>query len=266
MSFYKRLILLAFTILFLGSCSKFNRIVKSDDLQKKYDAAINYYHQKSYYKAGILLEELLPLITGQKEQEIAQFYYGYCHYYQRQLSLGAFYFNKFYQNFRASQYAEEALYMYARCMYEDTPEYNLDQTNTTSAIAAAQNFLNVYPQSKYAADCNKFIKDLREKLERKAYENAKLYYKIGYLHAAVIAFGNFKNSFPDSDYNEECAFLKLQAQYDYARLSTERKQKERYNEAINFYLNFIDTYPNSKYLKQAEKIYNSALSKINNLK
>jgi outer membrane protein assembly factor BamD len=159
--------------------------------------------------------------------------------------------------------AEEAFYMYANSMFKDSPNFDLDQTSTLTAIEALQTFINSYPDSKYAESCNQDLKDLRHRLEEKAYEKAKLYYKtsgvtIANFKAAVVAIDNFQRDFPDSEYIEELSYLKVQSQYDLATVSFENKQRERFSDALKFYEEFIDVFPKSKYIKQAEKVYDGA--------
>jgi outer membrane protein assembly factor BamD len=223
---------------------------------------MNYYQKKDYGKAGLLFEELIPIITGTKESELAQFYFAYTHYYQGDYVLSAFYFKKFYETFSRSEHAEEAMYMYAYSLYEDSPSYNLDQTNTYTAIESMQNFINTYPNSKYKEDVSKIIGQLRAKLERKAYENAELYSKTENYKAAVVAFENFQRNFPDSDYSERAAYLKLLNAYNLAKSSTEDKKQQRYRDTIEYYENFIDKYASSKYLRDAEDIYDDALAAV----
>lgn len=259
-------LLFAFAIVFFVSSCKFSKIRRSTDLREKYEAAIAYYDDKEYYKASILLEEIIPLIRGTKESEIAQFYFAYCNYYLSQLEAAAVYFQRFYETFRASKYVPEARYMHVKSLYENSPSYNLDQTSTYEAITVTQSFLNAYPNSEFYEECNKILRELRVKLEKKAYENAKLYYRIGNFNAAIVTFTNFQRSFPDSDYGEEIAFLKLEAQYKYAEQSTQRRQRERYNEALSFYDYLLDFYPATKYKKSADRIQTRCtdqLSKLN---
>ncbi len=256
-------ILIAILSALASSCS-FNKIRKAG-LKEKYDAALEYYDKGDYYKAGLLLEEIIPLIIGTQESEKAQFYWAYCNYHQNQMVEAAYYFQKFYQTFRQSKFAEEARYMQVQSLYEDSPVYSLDQTSTVEAISVTQSFLNAYPNSAYYEECNLVMKKLYQKLEKKAYENAKLYYKISNYQSAVIAFKNFQKDFPDSDYNEEIAFLRLEAQYKYADQSTDRRKKTRYDEAISFYEYLLDNYPESKYLKSARKIYEKCLDEIGKL-
>jgi outer membrane protein assembly factor BamD len=244
------------------SCSKFQRIQKSDKTEDKYKAAVEYYQDKEYYKADLLFEDIIPLLKGSKESEMAQFYQAYCKYRLGDYILSEYLFKKFYETFSRSTYAEEAMYMRAMSLYEDSPVYNLDQTNTYTAITAMQTFINAYPESKYSEKCTKTIGELRNKLEKKAFGQAILYAKIGEYKAAVIAFNNFQRHFPDSDYNEEVAFLKVQSAYNLAKQSTEKKQKERYHEAISFYEGFIDKYPQSRYIRNAENIYENCLEAV----
>jgi outer membrane protein assembly factor BamD len=264
---HKTIQLIAFSLILVGfvSACKFNKIRKSTDIRKKYDAAIAYYEKKEYYKAALLLEDIIPYIRGTKESEIAQFYYAYCHYYMKQLSLASHYFKKFYDDFRNSQYAQESRYMHVRSLYEESAPYNLDQASTIDAINACQSFLNTFPNSIYFEECNKIIQELRIKLERKAFENANLYYRIRDFRAAVISFKNFQKGYPDSNYNEEAAYIKLLAQYNYAEKSTIRKKKDRYDEAIGYYEYLLDNFPESKYLKQSQKIYERCLNELNKL-
>ena len=247
-----------------SSCSKFSKLQKSGTDDQKYQAALDYYKKKDFYRAGLLFEELIPILKGSEQQELASFYFGYCQYNQGQYSLANFYFKKFYDTFARSEKAPEAAYMAAYSLFKDSPKHDLDQSSTITAIDALQTFLNTFPETEHREECTNNIKTLRKKLETKAYEKAKLYYQtkdydISRLKSAVIAFSNYQLDYPDSDYNEEIGFLQVQAGYEYAKFSLESKQKDRYDEAIVLYQNFLDKYPNSKYLKQAEKFYETSV-------
>lgn len=256
--------LLFVSVLLLSACSsKFMKLQKKGTTEEKYKAANDYYKKGDFYKAGILFEEIIPLLKGDSLAENAQFYNAYAQYQQKQYSMSAYLFKSFYATYANSPMAEEAFYMYANSMYKDSPNFNLDQSSTLTAIDALQTFINSYPESKYAESCNQDLRDLRHRLEEKAYEKAKLYYKtsgvtIANFKAAVVAIDNFQKDFPDSEYIEELSFLKVQSQYDLATVSFENKQRERFADALKFYEDFIDKYPKSKYIKQAEKVYDGS--------
>lgn len=254
----------------LSACSDFSKVQKGPNDSSKYKAAVAYYNKSDWYHAGLLFEEVIPVLKGSTESEMAQFYYAYTQYHQQQYLLSSTLFKKFYETFARSELAQEAMYMYAFSLYKDTPSFDLDQSNTLTAASALQDFINAYPDTKYRDECTKMIMTLRDKLERKAYEKAKLYYKtsgfnIAAYKSAVIAINNFQKDFPDSDYNEELAFMKVDAEFSLAQNSLDTKQKERYQEAISYYQGFREKYPNSKYLKQAERMSEVSAKEIDRL-
>lgn len=254
--------ILGIFLLLFTSCSDFRKIQKSSDWQVKYDAALAYYKDKDYYRAIVLLEEVLPIIKGTKTAEEAQFYYAYAHYYERKYILSSHYFKNFYDTYTRSQYATEALYLHAYSLYLQSPVPNLDQTSTFEAIEAMQLFINKYPYSEYKDKAEQILDELQAKLEVKAYDNALLYYKLERYKAAIIAFNNFQNDFPDSRLNEEISYWKVAAQFKLAEESILVKQKERYYTTIEYYQSFIDKYPESKFVDEAENIYETCINKI----
>jgi outer membrane protein assembly factor BamD len=268
---YKNLLIILILSLTLGACSDFRKLQKSDDWEKKYDAAISYYKEGEYYKANVLLEQILPIIKGSEKAEIANFYYGYTYYYQEQYLLASHYFKTFYDTFNRSEFAEEARFMFAFSLFKDSPRYNLDQTSSKEAIVALQGFINLFPNSEYVPKADAALSQLRSKLERKAYEKALLYYDLKkymtgeYLKAALVEFDNFQNDFPGSQFTEEIRYYEIEAMYKLAQVSIYSVRKERYLEAIDFYESFIETYEQSKYIAKAEKIYEDCLEQIRKL-
>jgi outer membrane protein assembly factor BamD len=244
----------------LTACSSFEKVRKMTDEKKKYEAAVKFFKKGQYDKASILFEELLPILTGTDQQEVATFYQAYCDYHTGSYETANFHFKRFAETFARSEYYEEAVYMSAYSLYKNSPDFNLDQSGTITAINELQSFINNYPDSKFREETSGLIKSLRVKLEKKAYEKAKLYIKtsafnVASLKSAVIEIGNFQKEYPDSEFNEEMAFLKVQAQYDLAQSTIESKQKERFDEAIKYYQILVDKYPQSNFLKKAEKFY-----------
>ena len=253
--------------LFLGACSNgYQRLLKSSDVNKKYEAAVKYYEKGDFFRAGTLLEDLIPLLKGRPEAEKAQFYFANTNYKQRNYVLSAFYFKSFTDTYPNSPYAEEASYSHAKSLFLDSPGFELDQTNTVSALESIQDFLNRYPDSKFKAETENMSQALQKKLENKAFESARLYYQLRYNQAAVVAMTNFQLQFPASAFAEQAAFLRLTAQYAWAQESIESKQRERFLEAVSFYQQFIDAYSKSKNLKAAQDMYDTSQAEIIRLK
>jgi outer membrane protein assembly factor BamD len=262
---YFQYFLAVFFIFMFASCSKFRKIEKSPDWRVKYDAALKYYEKKDYFRSSTLFEQVLPIVRGLPEGETAQFYFAYTQYYQDYYLLAAHHFKVFYETYARSEFAQEARYMRAYSLYANSPAYNLDQTSSIEAVVAMQKFLNKYPTSKFSKDAADVINEIQIKLEEKAYQNSKQYYKLERFKAAVVAFESFSNEFPDSKHNEEISFLKFMAQYKLSEKSIYSKQLERYKLANQYYLEFLDAYPNSEYVKEADRKYGVSLDKVNQL-
>lgn len=271
-TFYTLLVVM----LLLTSCrGKFGKVRKKGSFEEKYSAAMRYYNKKDYFHSSILFEDLLPLATGKKDAEKIELYYAYSQYYQKQYMLAAYHFKKFYETYARNEAVSEAMYMRGMCLYKMSAKSSLDQESTEDAIVVFQNYINSYPYDKNAKDVNEKIDQLQEKLEFKAYNNTKLYHKIGYYKAAIIAIDNYRVDYPDSHFNEELQFLKIESQYKLAKQSLEtvtdddgkiiHLKRQRLEDAKRFYYNFVDSYTSSKFSKDAESVFKNIELLLSNL-
>jgi len=240
-----------------GCKSKFEKLRASNNIAQKYQEAVKYYNNKKYSKALILFDDLVTKYRGQAEAEDLYYYTAYTNYYLRDYTSARFHFKQFTDTYPNSNRAEECRYMGAYCYFLESPRTGLDQEYTYRAIEALQLFINLYPNSERAEQASGLIQQLRDKLETKAFNNAKLYLDMGLsddYRAAVIAFDNVLREFPDTKYAEEMEFLSIKAQYLYANQSSARRQEERFEEALDLYNNFISKYPESKFRKEADQL------------
>jgi outer membrane protein assembly factor BamD len=258
-SYFLFILLLAIGV----SCGKFRKIEKSQDWRVKYEAALNYYNKEDYYRASVLFEQIIPIVRGLPEGEKVQFYLAYCQYHDKLYLLASEQFKTFYETYGRSSMAEEARYMYAYSLYRSSPKENLDQTSSIDAMAAMQEFLNRFPNSKFRDQAIDVIVTTQKKLERKGFENAYQYYRMRQYKAAIVALNNFKNNFPDSQFLEEAYYLVIDAEYRLAEQSIMSKQEERYKAVVEHYKEFVDKYPESSFLREAERLYADSLEKIN---
>lgn len=266
---------LTYIILFLAlvitGCSTYQKTLKQGSFEEKYGMAMSYYEKKDYYKSSMLFESISAMALGRPEMEDVKFYFAYCNYYDKSYLMSQFYFREFAETFPRSDKTEEALFRAAESSYQMSPRYSLDQGNSLQALKGLEDFLLRYPFSTFKEEAESIITELEIKLEYKAYLNAKQYHKIREYRAAVLAFINFNMTYPASKYKEELAFLKVKCQYELALISLVEVlkddeiielRKDRFAEVKVFYHDFIDTYPESQYLKEAESIYNNTLVQL----
>jgi outer membrane protein assembly factor BamD len=258
-----------FVVLFIviaASCSNFNKILKSTNLEEKYKAAEAYYLKGDYYHAQQLFEELITYYRGTDKAEKIYYYYAYSYYGLEDFVTAAYYFKTFSTTYPNSKYARESQYLSAYCTYLDSPDYSLDQANTLAAIKELQLFVDMYPKSDSVTICNKLIDDARFKLELKEYQVSKLYYKLQEYKAAIVSYKNTLKDYPDTKYKEECLYYIMKSNYYYALNSIESKKVERFKAAMLAYQALIDVFPQSKYLKDAETMNKNALKEISKIK
>lgn len=248
------------------SCSNFRKIEKSQDWRVKYEAALNYYNKKDYYRASVLFEQILPIVRGLPEGEKVQFYLAYCQYYDKLYLLASEQFKTFYQTYGRSALAEEARFMHAFSLFQSSPNPSLDQSSSIEAMAAMQQFINRFPESKFRDRAVEVILSTQQKLEKKGFENARQYHRMKYYKAAIVALNNFKQNFPDSKYIEEAYYLVILSEFKLAEQSLQSIQAQRYKAVVDDYQEFLDRYPDSEFLKDAEKLYAESLEKVNSLK
>ncbi len=254
-----------------GCKSKFEKLREGNDTAKKYKEALRLYNKKDYTRALILFDDLMQRYKGRTEAEDLSFYFAYTNYYLKDYTTARYQFKQFADTYPSSPRSEECRYMTAYCFYLESPKASLDQENTLKAIEALQLFINLYPKSTRVTEASKLIQDLRDKLEKKAFENAKLYYITGAYDpsnykSAIIAFKNVLRDYPDTKYAEEIEFLELKSQYIYAKNSLEIKQEERFGEAVTMLNDFKEKYTTSKFLKEAEEIRKNSEEGIANAK
>jgi outer membrane protein assembly factor BamD len=260
------IVVLSFLLLTTAGCSNYQKLLKTNDVQQKYKGAIAYYEKGDYYRASELLAYVTPLLTGTDQAETALYYQANANYELGNYILSETYFRKFYTTYPRSEKAELAMFMQVKSLYNQSPKHEQDQTSTLTAIEAVQEFMARYPSSTYMEQANAILESLSVKLDRKAFDNARLYHKIRYYKAAVVALDNFRMEFPSSPFAEEAAYLKLDAQYEYANQSIISKQEERYYEAVEFYQNFVDQYPESDFMRNANLVYDKTIAELERIK
>jgi outer membrane protein assembly factor BamD len=248
----------------LTGCNKktITTILKSKDVEYKLGMAEQYYANKKYSKAQILYEDLFPLLRNDPRFEDLYYKYAYCGFYQKDYLSAENLFKGFLEVFPKSQRAAEVDYMKAFCYYKQSPRVELDQTPTQKAIGSMQAHLNNYPESPKAAEARKIIDECFAKLELKEQKSAELYYNVGSYRAAAITFTTLLNNYPESKRADEYKLMIIKSYYEYAGMSVEEKQKERFTKVIEEYYDFVDRFPESELLKEAEKYFNLSSNNI----
>lgn len=244
-------LLLIFLGTFMLGCNDFSRLQKSTDLNKKYDAAVEYYNKEDYVKAQLLFDELYSVLRSTDKAENVAYYLAYSNFKLGDYIMASYLFRNYFRTYPTSARASECLYMSAYCHYMVSPPWSLDQQDTYSAIEEFQYFIQMFPtDTGRIHECNKLVDVLHRKLEKKAYMNAKMYYDIEDYKAAITAFNQLLHDYPDTKYREDCVFYIVEAKYYLAENSIAVKQEERVKDAIAACDNFLQAYKVSEHTSQ----------------
>lgn len=227
------IVLLAFFA--LSACNRQQDLaMKSADKDYILKVANENFENKKWTNALALYERLSNLVAGTDDAPNVVYNSAYANYYDKNYKLAGHQFKNFSVTFPQDPRAEDAAYMSALCFYEGSMDYNLDQTTTELAINELQNFLNNYPNSEKSKNINELIDELTYKLEFKAYENARQYYKMADYKAANVAFENVLYDFPSTKLSPQINEYILRSRYELAVNSIYDLKKDRIESAIAF--------------------------------
>lgn len=255
------LVLAAFAAALAGCKSQYELLLEGNDSDAKYKTAFELFEQGKYQKAARLFESLSMVSQGTSREDTVQYYWGLSNYKYKDYYTAESNFDHFIENFPRSPFTSDAKFYKIDCLFRATLRYELDQTPSYKAITAISEYLIENPTGEKADICHDMLTTLGNRLDRKAYENALLYYKMEEYKAAQVALRNVLKDDSENIYREEILYYIAMASYKYANLSVAHKQKERFLVFIDDYYNFIGEYPDSDHRKELETLYNKVKQK-----
>ena len=242
-----------------ASCSEYNKVVNKGTSAERFQMANDFYAEKEYRKAIRLYDLALPAYASKPQKEVILYRLAESNFVEEDFISSSYYFERLMRSFPKSTKKVDAEFKRAESFYQISPKYSVEQGDTKKAIEAFQEFINNNPDSDKVADANARIKELTYKLETKAFEIAKQYYRIGNYKSAIVAFENVIIDYLGTTYKEEALFYKFKSSYELGVKSISSKKQERIESAISLYKRFSKIYPSSKNKKEADKLYNKLI-------
>ena len=266
MRIMKKLTLIATCVaLLMTSCvNEYNQITKSGDYTLKYEYAKQCYAQGKYSRAVPLLQEVVTMKKGSTEGEECLYMLAMAEFGMKDYETASEYFKKYFSSYPKGRYAENAKYYVGESLFQNAPEPRLDQSTTMTAIAAFQEYLDIFPDAHLKSQATSRLYALQDLLVEKEYKSARFYFDLGTYfgnctnggnnyEACIVTAQNALKDYPYSNRREEFASLVMKSKYELAKMSVESKQLERYQDAEDECYGFINEYPDSKERSLAEK-------------
>lgn len=253
----------------LSSCNEYNALLKSTDIDARYEAGKQYYFDGHYNRAKTLLDDLVLTTKGTERGQETVYMLGMACFKSKDYDSAAEYFKKYYETYPRGNFSELARLYAGMSLLMNTPEPILDQTDTYKAISEFTSFIETMPESPYRKEAEAGIFKLQDKLIEKEYAAAKLYYDLGSYfgncseggsnyQACIVTAQNAINDYPYSPRREDFAILVLRSKFDLAAQSIEARKAERYQSAAEEYYGFQNEYPESKFMKRADELFAKA--------
>ncbi|MFT5078492.1 MAG: outer membrane protein assembly factor BamD [Planctomycetota bacterium] len=250
----KNIFLIVILAISFASCSEYQKVLSGDSTAKKYAMADSLYTAGKYLKSVRVMEQIIPAYRGKPQGQKLMYLYANAYYNLEDYILASYQFERFTVSYPKSDSVEVAAFKSARSYYKLSPSHSLDQQDTNTALDKLQGFINSYPESDKRKEANEMVKNLREKLDKKAYETANQYLRISDYKAAINAFDNFVTNHPGSEFRKDAFYGRLIASYELAINSLPRLVEERLTTSAGHYNSFKKYYADSELNVEAEKI------------
>ena len=268
----KTIYAVVFLALLFSSCAnEFNKVYKSTDNNFKYEYAKECFAKGKYVRASTLLQGLVTMQKGSDNAQESLYMLGMSEFNSRDYEGASATFKKYCQSYPKGAYTQEASFLIGMSLYNCTPEPRLDQSQTVNAIAAFQEYIDLYPDGKQKKDAQQRLFELQDKLVQKELYSAQLYYDLGQYfgnctyggnnyEACIITAQNALKDYPYSSLREKFSLLVMKSKFELAQQSVEEKKLERFQDAEDECYGFLNEYPDSKDKAMAEKFISKCKS------
>jgi outer membrane protein assembly factor BamD len=212
--------------------------------EEQYREAFKEYQKKHYLKAIDGFQKVIYNFSGASMVDSAQYFLAMSYYEQDDYFLAAAEFERLVNNYPGSRFVDDGQYMAGLCFYKSSPgSYGLDQDELKRAIGALEDFVTDNPESELADDAQAAIKDAKERLAKKRYENGRMYFRLKYYDAAGIYFQTVIDEHTDSKWAARALYFMGEIEYN----------QKRYPEAKSKLDNFLVVYPDHEFAEKARK-------------
>lgn len=265
-------------MLLLAGCGEYNVVQKHADSEYKYEYAKACYFRGRYTRAYEVFSSIVTSMKGSGYGEECLYMMALSAYHSGDLTAAAETFRKYYQSYPRGMYVEDAHYYCGRALFDAMPDPRLDQSVTKQAIAEMQRFLDNYPYTRLKDQTQEMIQDLQDHLVEKEYLSAKLYYDLGnYIlnslnggsnyEACIVTSENALRDYPfaKAQLREQFLLMILRSRFHLARQSIVELQPERFRQTVDDYYAFVNEFPESEFLKEAQGYLNKSQKALKGL-
>lgn len=156
------------------------------------------WEERRWNRARMAFERLLFSAPTHPKADSAQFLLADTHFQEKAFLTAAAEYLKLAQTRPTIDLADDARYRACLAYARLSPRPELDQKYTEEAISECRTLMLLYPQSPYVPEAEARIAELRNKLARKLYLNARYYMDRGAYDSAILYFNDLLKAYPEA--------------------------------------------------------------------
>lgn len=238
-----KLLILGLVIFMVGCAGRQYKL--QPDARSQYEYALAKYQAGDYDESVLEFQKVLFNYPGLNFIDSAQYWFAMSYYNREDHYLGIAEFRRLINQFSSSELADDAQFMIGKSYFEVAPgNTGLDQSDTELAIRELRAFLEDYPRSDRREDGQGLLDQAIDKIVRKQFNAAKLYYKMGNRISSRLYFEDIVTEHADSKYAPEALYM-------LARIDV---KEDKYSDARTKLRNLLATFPDAAIVEDAREL------------
>ncbi len=162
-----------------------------------------------------------------------------------QFDLAAGEYRRIAQRFEDSEFAERAEIMIGESFLAASPRTDLEQRKTETALEYFRDFITYHPTSEFIDQAEDGINRCREKLAKKEFDTAKIYFKLKQPESVVLYADLIAEEYNGTSFVPEAMLLKGRAYSEMLELV---------DSAVKVFEEIIRDYPNTETAEEAAEL------------
>jgi outer membrane protein assembly factor BamD len=185
-------------VLFVASCGgpyTAKRIRLPDE---KLALADNLFERRKYSRSAVEYKDFLATFAGDERSDYAQFRLAESYRLDEQYAVAGVEYRILVNDYGYSEYVDDAFFLEGLCAFKQANRAERDQTKSYEALNRINRFLQLFPTSPRKEEAERVLTGIHDRLGKKDFLNAKLYYSMGEENAALIYLDKVISAFPET--------------------------------------------------------------------
>ena len=117
----KKIVASVLVLVFLASCSEYQRVLKEEDIAKKYKLGVELFEAGKYEKANRLFLQIVPKYRGKPQAEKLMYMHSKAYYETKDYMSANYRMERFVEAYPKSERIDEMAFLAAKSYYQISP-------------------------------------------------------------------------------------------------------------------------------------------------